>query len=155
MYSLPFGYNARNKSRSRLVCITRSIVHALITTELNNQLNKIHMDSYTNMEVEPITSGTQAVWYVLGFFEILLALRLLLKLLGISASNIIYSVTSPLVSPFNNMFHVTNASGSVLEWTTLLAMLVFAAIGYGIIGLLLMTQSVGGARNNSARLSDF
>ncbi len=113
------------------------------------------MDSYTNMEVEPIASGTQAVWYVLGFFEILLALRLLLKLLGIGASNIIYSVTSPLVAPFNSMFHVAPVSGAVLEWTTLLAMLVLAAIGYGIIGLMLMTRTVGGARNGSARLSDF
>jgi hypothetical protein len=86
------------------------------------------------------------VWYVLGLLEALLAFRFALKLLvanpGAGFTDFVYTVTAPLMSPFENVFRVTQVQGSVVEWTTLLAMAVYGLIAWGIARLLVMGRSV-------------
>jgi hypothetical protein len=78
--------------------------------------------------------------------EVLLAFRFVLKLLGANASagftNFIYGVTYIFSAPFLSVFHVTQIEGSVFEWTTLLAMLVYWIVALGIIKLLLIGKTV-------------
>lgn len=104
------------------------------------------MDSYNSPTTKPLYRGTQIVWYILGILEVLLAFRFLLKLLaanpGAGFSNFIYNVSYPFAVPFLNVFHVTKIEGSVFEWTTLLAMLVYWMIALGIIKLFFMSKSV-------------
>ena len=57
-------------------------------------------------------------------------------------SSFVYGVTYVFASPFLNVFRVTQGGGSVIEWTTLLAMLVYAVIAWGIIKLFLMGKTV-------------
>ena len=104
------------------------------------------MDSYNSPTTKPLYRGTQIVWYILGILEALLAFRFILKLLaanpGAGFSNFIYGVSYPFATPFLNVFHVTRIEGSIFEWTTLLAMLVYWLIAWGIIKLFFMSKSV-------------
>ncbi len=90
--------------------------------------------------------GTQIVWYLAGLLEALLAFRLFLKLLGANPSagftSFIYGVTYPFAAPFLNVFGITRVDSSVLEWTTILAMIVYWLIAMGIARLLVMGKTV-------------
>src|SRR3989344_1969760 len=102
--------------------------------------------SYTSPTTKPIYRGTQIVWYILGLLEVLLAFRFVLKLLaanpGAGFSSFIYNLSYPFVAPFLNVFRRTQIVGSVFEWTTLLAMLVYWLVAWGIIKLFFMSKTV-------------
>ena len=96
--------------------------------------------SYDSPRTRPIYRGTQIVWYITGLLEALLAFRFILKLLGADPnagfSSFIYGVSHPFAAPFMNVFGITQVRGTVLEWTTLLAMLVYWLIAWGIVKML-------------------
>ncbi|MFA4817118.1 MAG: YggT family protein [Parcubacteria group bacterium] len=104
------------------------------------------MDSYNSPSTKPLYRGTQIVWYLLGLLEILLAFRFILKLLGANAeagfTSFIYGATHIFTAPFLSVFRMTKVSGSIFEWTTLLAMLVYWLVAFGIIKLFLMGKTV-------------
>ena len=104
------------------------------------------MDSFNSPSTKPLYRGTQIVWYLIGLLEVLLAFRFVLKLLGANPdagfSAFIYGITYVFAAPFISVFHVTQVLGSVLEWTTLLAMFVYWVVAYGIIQLFLMGKTV-------------
>lgn len=75
--------------------------------------------------------------YIFGFIEVILGLRVILKLLGASSqapfANWIYETSQPLLSPFQGMFPSSVLSGGfVIEPSTLFAILIYGLIGYGI-----------------------
>ena len=102
--------------------------------------------SYTSSTTKPLYRGTQIVWYVLGIAEVLLAFRFVLKLLAANPvagfSQFIYGITYPFATPFLAVFQRTEVVGSIFEWSTLLAMLVYWIIAWGIIKLFLMSKTV-------------
>lgn len=104
------------------------------------------MDSYNSPSTKPLYRGTQIVRYILGLIEVLLAFRFVLKLLGANPAagftSFIHGATYIFVAPFLNVFHVTEVEGSVFEWTTLLAMLVYCVLAVSIIKLFLMGKTV-------------
>lgn len=104
------------------------------------------MDSYNSPTTKSLFKGTQITWYALTLLEVLLAFRFILKLTGANPdagfTNIIYSATWPFTAPFLAVFPKTTVLGSILEWTTLLAMLVYWMIAVGIIRLLLLSKTV-------------
>jgi hypothetical protein len=104
------------------------------------------MDSYNSPTTQPLYRGTQIVWYILGFIEVLLLFRFVLKLLGANPeagfSSFVYGITYVFSTPFLSVFRITYVSGSIFEWTTLLAMLVYWVIAVGIIRLFLMSKTV-------------
>lgn len=104
------------------------------------------MDSTNSPTTKPLYHSIQVTWYILGLIEFLLAARFLLKLLGANPeagfSTFIYGITYVLASPFLSVFSASRAAGSVFEWTTLLAMLVYWIIAMGIVKLFLMGKTV-------------
>jgi len=104
------------------------------------------MDSYNSATTKPIYRGTQIIWYLLYCVELILALRFALKLFGANPvagfSSFIYAITGFLVAPFLSVFHITQVLGSIFEWTTLLAMLVYWIVAYAIVKLLLIGKTV-------------
>jgi len=104
------------------------------------------MDPYVAPSTKPLYRGTQIVWYVLGVLEVLLAFRFVLKLLGANPaagfSSFIYSLSYPFTLPFSSVFGVSQVSGSVFEWTTLLAMAVYWLVAFGLIKILTMSKAV-------------
>lgn len=103
-------------------------------------------NSYNSSTTKPLYRGTQIVWYIVGLLEALLAFRFVLKLLGANSAagftSFIYGITQPFASPFLNVFRITKVEGSVFEWTTLLAMLVYWLVALAIIKLFLMGKTV-------------
>lgn len=104
------------------------------------------MDSYNSPTTKSLLKGTQIVWYILSFLEVLLAFRFILKLTAANPdagfSSFIYAITWPFTAPFFAVFSKTIVLDSIFEWTTLLAMFVYWLIAVGIIRLLLMSKTV-------------
>lgn len=103
--------------------------------------------SYTSARTRPLYRGTQIVWYILGIIEVILAFRFILKLLGANAAagftSFIYGASYIFATPFLAVFQNTRVvAGSVFEWTTILAMLVYWVVAVGIIRLFLMGKTV-------------
>jgi YGGT family len=91
--------------------------------------------SYTLMKI------TQFVWLLAGVLETLFAVRIILKLIAANASagfaQFITNLTAPFLAPFAGLItNPTASNGSVLEITTLIAMLVYALLAWGIVRLL-------------------
>lgn len=104
------------------------------------------MDSSVSPTTKPLFRGTQVVWYVLGVLEVFLAFRFLLRLFGANPAagftSFVYGVTYVFAAPFIAVFRVTAVAGSVFEWTTLLAMIVYWLVAWAIIKLFVMSRSV-------------
>lgn len=105
------------------------------------------MNSYNSLTTKSLYFATQIIWYLSGLLQFLLIFRLILKLTGANPSagftSFIYDTSFPFVSPFINVFNVTMVEGGgVFEWSTLLAMLIYALIAWGIIQLFLISKTV-------------
>lgn len=81
----------------------------------------------------------QIIWYILGVIEVLLAFRVVLKFIGANAysgfTSLIYSVSSPFALPFSGILGTTVSSNLVFEWSTLIAMVVYAVVAYAVVAL--------------------
>ena len=81
----------------------------------------------------------QVIWYILGVAEVLLASRILLKLIGANLNSgftsFIYSVSAPFASPFRGILGETTSLESVIEWSTIIAMAVYAVVAFGLVKL--------------------
>lgn len=94
------------------------------------------------------STAANAVWYIVGFIEILIGFRFVLKVLGANPTSgfvdFIYTITGILTAPFDNIFGVArNATGevhSVFEPSILVAAAVYAVIGWGIVKLLTLNE---------------
>ena len=91
------------------------------------------------------TRAVQAVWWIVGFIDVLVAIRFVLKLFGANLAaafvRFMYDVTWPLVAPFHGIFNTTQQGRSILEPESLVAIAIYALIGWGIVSLIrLMTR---------------
>lgn len=98
-------------------------------------------------ETKRIATSSQTIEYLIYFFfgalEVLLAFRLVLKLMGASISSafvgLIYGLTGLFVLPFEGIFRRGFAQGvettSILEPSTLVALIVYAVLAWGIVKL--------------------
>jgi len=82
---------------------------------------------------------TTITYFVLGVLEVLLGLRLIFRLLGANEYNdfitFLYNVTHVFVGPFNGIFNDQALGHSVFEVSTLIAMLIYALLAWGIVSL--------------------
>lgn len=81
--------------------------------------------------------AAQIIYLILGILETLLLIRFLLKLLAANPdagfSSLIYGITYPFVALFQDVFATPQSRGSVLEISTILAMIIYALIAWGIV----------------------
>ena len=79
---------------------------------------------------------TQIIWLLLGLLEAVLALRFVFKLIAVNAANpfaaLLYNVTNLFVAPFASLVGAPAANGMVLEISTLIAMLVYLLVAWGV-----------------------
>ena len=79
------------------------------------------------------------IYFLFGLLEIILAFRLVLKLTGASLASgfvdFIYTITGLFILPFQGIFRAY-ASTSVLEPSTIVAILVYILVAWGIVKLL-------------------
>lgn len=94
--------------------------------------------------VNPRSTGESIVYWILNVIEIILALRLIFRLLGANPNNglvsFLYNVSAPLVAPFVGIFRQPVTGSSVLEWSTVIAMIIYAIVAYLIIQLIRLSM---------------
>ena len=97
--------------------------------------------------------AVSVIYFLLGVLEVILGLRFIFRLFGANENNdfilALYNFSHVFVGPFNNIFNdQTIGSRSVFELSTLVAMLIYALIGWGLIALVrvLFVPSYGGDR---------
>lgn len=108
-------------------------------TVSRTSMTSVHDGNYTG-RVAPV------IWWVVGFVDILLAIRFLLKLLGGSTVSgfvtFMYDITQPLVAPFHGIFNTAVQGRSILEPESLVAIAIYSLIGWGIVSLIhMMTRT--------------
>lgn len=119
--------------------------------EITKETVTTQEDNSNTVKTIPVKSGAtsfQTVEYLIYFFfgalEILLVFRLVLKLTGASLSSafvgLIYGITGVFILPFEGIFRRGFTQGiettSVLEPSTLVAIIVYAVLAWGIVKLL-------------------
>lgn len=90
------------------------------------------------------TLAKRLVYYGLGVLESLLAFRFIFRLLGANPQSVfvafIYALTRIFLAPFINIFKPFVTEGietrAVFEPATLIAMIVYGLIAYGIVRLI-------------------
>ncbi len=104
---------------------------------------KIYQERITSDSSPPERArhtGYQVLYYLLDILEVLLAVRLIFKALAANAAtpfvNFIYSLTAPLIAPFRGIFPITSAGGVIVEWSTVVAIIVYALAVYAIVRLI-------------------
>jgi len=105
--------------------------------------NRVSRTSVTSAQVGDYNDrAIQVVCWIVGFVDVLLAIRFLLKLLGGSTVSgfvtFMYNITQPLVAPFHGIFNTTVQGRSILEPESLVAIAIYSLIGWGIVSLIRM-----------------
>ena len=95
----------------------------------------------------------QFVWLLTGIVEFLIGLRVILKLMAANAEapfvSMIYNVTDLFLWPFFGITGTPAANGMVLEISSLLAMLVYAALGWVLAELLRLLLTPASSRTTT------
>ena len=116
-------------------------------TVLNNPTGKAS-DPVMATQVKTAATSSQTIEYLIyfafGLLEILLTFRLIFKIAGASVSsafvNFIYGITRLFILPFEGIFSKGVSQGvettSILEPATLVALVVYALVSWGIVKFL-------------------
>jgi uncharacterized protein YggT (Ycf19 family) len=74
------------------------------------------------------------VYFITVTIEALLVFRAVFKLFGASATTVIvewlYKVTEPLIQPFQSIFHVSYVGKYLIEWSTIVALVVVGVVSF-------------------------
>ncbi len=88
----------------------------------------------------------QVVWYVLVVIEVILGFRMTLKALGANPASgftsFVYGLSDPLALPFSGILRTNVVQGSVFEWSTLIAAIVYFLIALGIVQFIQLVKPV-------------
>ncbi len=93
--------------------------------------------------------ATRVVWFIAGVLLVILGMRFILALLGANPGSgfvsFIYSLSHPFVAPFFGVFSYDSTGylrgQSKFEVFTLLAMLIYALIAWGVSKLAMINRS--------------
>lgn len=119
-----------------------------VTTREQNQTPVAQTSTRTVVNTEKSKSQyiAQMLYFTLGAMEVLLSFRFILKLTGASPASsfvqFIYSITNLFILPFEGIFRRAVTDGietaAIIEPATLVAMVVYAVVVWGIVALLRM-----------------
>jgi|SRR5579859_577007 len=94
--------------------------------------------------------GAAIIGLVVGVIDVLIVARFLGKLFGASTTssfaNFIYSVSAPLVTPFQGIFGDSGSKVNYFETSDLVAIVVYAVIGWGLVMLLKIITAPRGTK---------
>lgn len=100
----------------------------VVTREVNNESRDEH-----------INRAVRIVWFIVGIIVVVLLVRVVLALIGANLenqfANFIYVVTDPFVAGFRGLLQVGQFQAGVsrLELETIVAAIIYALIGWGIV----------------------
>ena len=92
--------------------------------------------------------AAQIIYTLGGIVEALIVIRLILKLLaanpGAGFTSLIYTITDPLVGPFQGVFVTPRSNGSVFDLAAVLAIIVYALLTWLVARLFELIQRRSG-----------
>ena|SRR4030088_1322698 len=98
--------------------------------------------------------ATAVVGFIVGIIDVIIAARFLGKLFGASVQSSfvhgIYSVSAPLVAPFTGIFGDTGSKTNMFETASLVALVVYAVIGWGLVVLIRIVTAPHGTKPASS-----
>jgi len=100
------------------------------------EVDRVEGVTYDPFEQRRMTAYrvTQLIYLIFGIIEGLIAIRFVLKALGANPNagfaEFIYGITYPLILPFIGLFGNPQAQGSILETNSLVALIVYALLGW-------------------------
>ena len=116
----------------------------IITDNDKHEVVKKTSSAYEPSDVEVSMSRTHrfqviANWMI-GAVTAVLGARFLLSLLGANPgagfAQLVYSLTTPLVIPFQALFSMPAVGASLLDTAALTGLVVYPVVGYGIVAIL-------------------
>ena len=118
-----------------------NITKETITTSENNRTPE---KEPSKRDATSYQTAGYLVYFIFGLLEILLAFRFVFKLLGANPStgfvDFIYNLSAIFVAPFAGIFNTSLANGdvttSIFEPATLVALVVYAVLAWGIVALI-------------------
>ena len=125
------------------------------TVTSDNDSTNVVVNAPTSKQATNRQTYEYLVYYILGALEILLAFRLVLKIAGASTGSafvrLIYGISSFFVMPFEGIFRRFSTQGlettSVLEPSTIVAIIVYAILAVGIVKFIRISsgeEQIGG-----------
>lgn len=86
-----------------------------------------------------------AIWFVTGVVDVIVGLRFLMKALGASTvsafTTFVYGLSDPLVGPFRGIFPESAHQTFMFEPADLVALIIYALIGWGLVTLVRILTS--------------
>jgi len=84
-----------------------------------------------------LRKASQIIWLLTGILEAFIGVRILLKLLAANPeagfAQFVYGMTALFLVPFEALLPTPSAGGAVLEISSIVAMLVYALVAWGIV----------------------
>lgn len=88
----------------------------------------------------------QIIWYVVAVIEVVIALRVAFKAIGANPFSgfvsLIYTLSDPLTFPFRGIIGSTVTRNTIIEWSSIIAALIYLLIAWGIVSLIHMARPV-------------
>src|SRR5512139_3881350 len=80
--------------------------------------------------------ATELIWLLFGLLEAGIGLRVLFKLIAVNPANpfaaLLYRITDLFLLPFAGLVGTPEAGGMVLEISSIIAMIIYALIGWAL-----------------------
>jgi uncharacterized protein YggT (Ycf19 family) len=94
--------------------------------------------------------AVQVVWFLAGLVDVILAIRFVMKLLAANPASgfvsFMYNLSEPLIAPFRGIFGTPATGGSVLEPASLVAIVIYSLIAWGLVALIRLLTAPKGVR---------
>jgi hypothetical protein len=106
-----------------------------------DHVHEEHVVQNINLEYrEAVYKVSQFIWLIFGAIEALIGIRVILMLIGANPANtftaLVYQLSELFLWPFRNIVPNPAFGNSVLEITSLIAMIVYPLIGWAIVRLI-------------------
>lgn len=122
--------------RDQIARRKRVVVH-----QSGDHVHEEHVVQNVNLEYrEALYKVSQFIWLLFGGLEALIGIRVLLLLIGANPGSwftaFVYQLSEVFLWPFRNIVANPAFQNSVFEITSLIAMIVYALIGWAIVRLI-------------------
>jgi uncharacterized membrane protein len=130
---------------------------ATVPRQQVDHLDSVAYDPYEGRRIAGYRV-TQLIYWVFGLIEGLILVRLILKVLGANQTagfaQFIYGITAPLVAPFMGLFSNPVYQNSVLELSSIVALIVYALVAWLLAKLvwILVGESRSAIRTRSTQM---
>ena len=113
----------------------------VVVQENADHVHEEHVVENVNLEYrETLYKVSQFIWLLLGGLEALIGMRVILMLIGANPASFftsfIYQLSQIFVWPFQNIIANPAIQNITLEVTSIIAMLVYAVIGWAFVRLI-------------------